>query len=107
MFRSKTLISQNDIYIDAVPISTPSCPSSTTVSSTTATDDTFCRAIQQFQDEVDTETKHIESLLSCLRQYYNTVKTKCQLGLEVPAGFRSSNSLQRDFHAFLPPCTSS
>jgi len=35
------------------------------------------------------------------------VKTKRQLNLNVPAGFRQSSNLQKNFHSFTPPRRSS
>jgi hypothetical protein len=43
-------------------------------------------------------------LLQSLRQYYSEVKTKRQLNLNLPAGFRSSSNLQKDYNIFAPPC---
>lgn len=41
-FKSKALIGQNDIYEDAVPFSTSTGLSTSTVDSSTASNDTFC-----------------------------------------------------------------
>jgi hypothetical protein len=58
------------------------------------------RNIKKFQSELQAETEYIDNLLSELRHYYDTVKTKCQLNLEVPAGFRetSTHSKQARHH---------
>jgi hypothetical protein len=45
----------------------------------------------------------IDNLLSSLRCYYKGVKTKRQLNLDVPAGFRQSSDLQRQFRTLTPP----
>ncbi|MFN9980811.1 MAG: hypothetical protein ACK53Y_12880, partial [bacterium] len=42
-----------------------------------------------------------------LRRYYNEIKTKCQLNLDVPAGFRHLTSTQRHFTTKTPPRRSS
>jgi hypothetical protein len=56
-----------------------------------------------FQDNVSQECKKLDNLLSSLRQYYKDVKTKRQLNLDVPAGFRQSSDLQRQFRTLTPP----
>jgi hypothetical protein len=42
-----------------------------------------------------------------LRCYYKEIKTKRQLSLEVPAGFRQLSTLQQDYRPFLLPQKSS
>ena len=65
--------------------------------------DPFCRKITQFQEELSQETEHLDNILRNLRRYYKEVKSKCQLGLEVPAGFRSLSELQKTFQKSSPP----
>jgi hypothetical protein len=42
-----------------------------------------------------------------LRRHYKEIKTKRQLSLEVPAGFRQLSNLQRNYHPFFLPQKSS
>ncbi len=51
--------------------------------------------MKQFQQDVSFESSKVDNLLTNLRQYYKEVKTKRQLNLEVPAGFRRDNNLLR------------
>jgi hypothetical protein len=105
-FNTKALIGQNDVYIDALPIPTKEgLPVSVTplVSSSTMETVPFCRNIKQFQDDLHQETTHLDNLLYHLHQYYDWVRTKRQLNLEVPAGFRKTTSHQKMFQEFIPP----
>jgi hypothetical protein len=65
--------------------------------------DGFYRNVKQFQSEVDHETKHLDNILKSLQQYYNEVKTKRQLKLDVLAGFCKTSVLQQNFRAFTSP----
>lgn len=49
------------------------------------------------------ETKTLDKLLSSLREYYKEVKTRRQLGLDVPAGFWVSSSIEKDYKFFTLP----
>jgi hypothetical protein len=51
--------------------------------------------MSQFQDEIQLESNKVDNLLASLRRYYKDIKTKRQLNLEVPAGFRQNNNFQR------------
>jgi hypothetical protein len=51
-----------------------------------------CNHITQFQTDIDIESSKIDQLLC----YYHDVKTKRQLNLEVPAGFRWRTQWQTD-----------
>ncbi|MFN9980444.1 MAG: hypothetical protein ACK53Y_11040, partial [bacterium] len=50
---------------------------------------------QSFDSTVSLPFKKQDNLLHTLCQYYDEVKTKRQLNLNVPAGFRNNSSLQR------------
>jgi len=54
-----------------------------------------------FQQELVNETDHIDNLLVRLRQYYDDVRTKRQLQMEMPAGFRRSSEFQKLRHLYL------
>jgi len=106
-FQTKTIIGNHDIYIDAVPVSDPGCAVPLMPPNDSQPDaqmePSLCRNITQFQEEISQEMKHIDDLLRRLRQYYNEIKNKRQLGLNVPAGFRSMSKLQQDFKSIIPP----
>ena len=97
-FSTKAIIGHTDIYLDAQPVldsgtitfSGPTCSSSTNDSS-----DPLCRHISQFHSDVTSESAKVDNLLANLRRYYKEIKTKRQLNLEMPAGFRQENDLQR------------
>ena len=99
-FDTKALIGQDDIYLDATPVPqhnvigamAPVC-TSTTIENHLG----VCRNITAFQSELVEETSKLDNILRQLRRYYQEVKTKRQLGLDVPAGFRSDTSLQSTF----------
>jgi len=99
---TKAIIGTDDIYLDAVPPTIPAdrqalslvdCHNNT--SSDASQSNLFCRHVKQFQQDVSFESSKVDNLLTNLRQYYKEVKTKRQLNLEVPAGFRRDNNLLR------------
>jgi hypothetical protein len=99
-FTVKALVGDDDIYLDTTPCcSTSSEDNTTTMNSTssvpTVQDTSFYCQILQFQEEVDNASSHLDSLLQQLKRYYNTVKTKCQLNFDVPAGFRRTSQHQQ------------
>jgi len=47
--------------------------------------------------------KQLDNILHDLRAYYNTVKTKRQLGNDVPAGFRWDSVHKQQFNIHSPP----
>jgi len=57
-----------------------------------------CRSINHFSNEVKLESAKVDNLLAQLHRYYNEVKTRRQLNLEVPAGFRLNTAFQRMCH---------
>ena len=87
------------MYLDATPDTHPTGSSSkcSLISSSLP----HCNHLTQTSTNITIEDKKEDNLLQNLRQYYSEVKTKCQLNLGVPAGFRMSNTYQsqvRDFH---------
>lgn len=98
-FQTKALIGYNNIYLDAVPSKhasvSPSILSASSMSPSCGEHQEFCRHINDFQFEIQLESKKVDHLLHQLRQYYHNVKTRCQLDLEVPAGFRHQSAHQR------------
>jgi hypothetical protein len=100
LFQTQAVIAINDLYLDAVPlgnknddsVSRPSVPSSSAP---------VCCHITDFQKDIMHKTDHLDHLLLSLRQYYDTVKTKHQLQLEVPAGFRQESTHQKQLKSFI------
>jgi hypothetical protein len=100
IFRTKAILGTDDIYLDASPIPSATTKGNAYRQTSTSTDNivdttsSFCRNIKQFQTEAAEESKNLDNILKALRRYYKAVKTKCQLSLEVPAGFRQSSTLK-------------
>jgi hypothetical protein len=90
-FQTKAILGHDDIYLNATPFNVPSIsmdPESVlSSSSSTSAPSNFCRHVTQFQDEVSSEVKKVDNLLVRLCQYYNDVKTRRQLDMEIPEGF--------------------
>jgi hypothetical protein len=101
-FRTKAVIGQHDIYLDALPYNTTQSLELSQVSTSTPLD-FFCRDITEFQSNIQTETDRLDNILCDLRHYYNEVKTKRQLGLDVPTGFRRGSLHQTQFTIHTPP----
>jgi hypothetical protein len=53
--------------------------------------------VTKLQKEIDSESTKLDNSLVDLRKYYDLVRTKRQLRMEVPAGFRSLTKTQRQF----------
>jgi hypothetical protein len=87
-FKTKAMIGSDDIYLDMIPLSTSSYDSSNTDKTLHHDLPNFCRTITHTDSKVIDEIPQ-GNILKDLRHYYNTVTTKRQLGLDVPAGFRS------------------
>jgi hypothetical protein len=108
--KTKALLGVNDIYLDAHPISSSSLDCAPTVDKAPAElvlpSDSFCSHLTTFQSELKDETTLLDNLLSSLKEYYHTVKTKRQLDLEVPAGFRRDTNHQRLLREYLRSSTS-
>jgi len=64
------------------------------------TSDSFCRHIMTFHDEVTFESRKVDDLLIRLQQYYQDVKTRRQLDLEVSTGFCQQSEHQRNLLKF-------
>jgi hypothetical protein len=81
------VIGSHDIYLDAVPCSIPSTSSPTATPQPTALSpelDSFCRNVTHLQDELLQETTYLDCILTKLHSYCQEVKTKRQLGFNVP-----------------------
>jgi hypothetical protein len=101
-FQIQALLGTDDIYLPLTQYDS---------TSTTATIDNhppvqvlpsenYCRNVTQHSSTPPEDTKTIDILLRSLRKYYTEVKTKRQLSLNVPAGFRQKTNLQKTFQEF-------
>ena len=99
-FTVPAVIGKDDIYLNATPITCSDLNDVTPFTIPNSTSDnfgsTFCRQVLQFQETVDKESKYLDNLLLQLRDYYTSIKTKRQLNMEVPAGFRRTNLHQQN-----------
>jgi len=102
-FVTKALVGEHDIYIDARPKFTEYMSSDSDSSSviTTLPDHLVCRKLQDFQSRLSNETTYLDNVLLELRRYYDTVKSKRQLNMEVPAGFRQESVHSRNLLSYL------
>jgi hypothetical protein len=102
-FTTKTIVGSADIYLDAIPHpDNPTTASDVLCSMSGSSISDYCH--HTVIQENDIEHNKDKNLLQSLRQYYSEVKTKRQLNLNRPAGFRSSSTLQKDYNIFNPPC---
>jgi len=106
-FKTRALIGATDIYLDIKPF-LPDSPdlihqvlegSIIFPTSTSTNLSVHLNAHCEISDQ--------GKLFPELRRYYNEIKTKCQLNLDVPAGFRHLTSTQRHFTTKTPPRRSS
>jgi hypothetical protein len=93
-FSIKARLGQDDIYLDGLPVSVP------VVSSSSISDNLYCSHVTHPSGLPPLPSKKENNILFNLRQYYDEVKTKRQLNIEVPVGFRKENNFQRQVHAF-------
>jgi len=96
-FTAPAIIGQNDIYIDFHPDpSLLSVGNNNYSSSTMSKNDstTFCRKLNEFQDNLDHDSEYLDQLLFKLRHYYSTIQTKRRLNFDVPAGIRKTSQHQ-------------
>lgn len=99
----KALIGKNDIYLDFLPVCDASVSELSTDSSIRPSFSEKCHHVTEFQQCLDNELSYIDTILHQLREYYDTVKTKRQLGLEAPAGFRRETNQKQNSHYATPP----
>ena len=97
-FEMKAIVGQNDLYLDATPLR--SILDSNVASHVTDCSHSVCCNLFAFQEEINQETNRLDNLLLSLSQYYDTVKTKRQLQLEMPTGFRQISDHQRDYQSY-------
>jgi hypothetical protein len=96
-FTTSAILGKDDIYLDAVPCRSEWKFLSNVQSSPTAISNSVCRHTSQLEQDIRVESAKVDSFLNELRRYYQAVKTKRQLNMEVPAGFRRENAIQSNF----------
>jgi hypothetical protein len=92
-FKTRAIIGDHDIYLDAIPVDYITCNSDSLCSDTASS----MLGVTKLQNEIDSDSRKLDNLLVDLRKYYDFVRTKRQLRMEVPAGFRSLTKSQRQF----------
>jgi hypothetical protein len=104
-FLVQALLGSDDIYLPLKPHGYTSTneESDTQFRIQDLSSETFCRNVTQPSITHTEDTKTFDNLLRSLQKYYTEVKTKRQLSLNVPAGFRQNTTLQKSFQEFLPP----
>ena len=102
-FQTKAIIGEDDIYLDMIPVVSDSKLFHNSTVDEPEISSNFCRQITQLTSDINVETEKIDNILQDLRKYYSTIKTKCQLGLNVPAGFRRDTNHQQQIKQFSPP----
>jgi len=106
-FSTKAILGKDDVYLDGLPVNVTSTtrplfnPSfsmeSSAMSNTHLAD---CRHITQRDTTVSMPSQKEDTLLCNLCRYYDEVKTRRQLNMNVPAGFRHNTIFQRQVRDF-------
>jgi len=104
-FQSQAIIGSDDIYLDMLPISSDTNSGDHFIPSSNI-NSTYCRHLNVVNDLSNSTTTQ-DNFMQDLRRYYSEVKTKRQLGLNIPAGFRSRSNHQQQFILHTPPRKSS
>ncbi len=102
-FSTKAIIGTTDIYLNMTPVQEHS---STTYTPTFQLSTSIPDSSNALAPLPTIKTPNIvtkDNLLPELRRYYDSVKTKRQLRMDVPAGFRHLTSTQRQFAVKTPP----
>jgi len=101
-FQTKALIGIDDIYLDMLPLSSSEYFSRPSEHKPPTGLPMYCRnIIQPNSEQLEPITKG--NILQDLGQYYNEVTTKRQLGLDVPAGFRTNSAHTKQYLLYTPP----
>jgi len=87
IFRTKAIIGTDDIYLNFLPLAHSDLETISTDTSIDSPSLEKCNHLTEFHKHLGQEISSIDRLLNSLREVYGIVKTKRQLGLEVPAGF--------------------
>ena len=93
-FRTKATIRKDDIYLDFLPLQENILEDCSDLSSIHSPNSEKCHHVTEFHQNLDQEISYLNKLLHHLREYYSIVKTKRQLGMDVPAGFRRNTKQQ-------------
>jgi hypothetical protein len=102
-FQKKAIIGRDDLHLDFQPLkggSSEEMPEDTSINSPSLEK---CYHVTTFQQDLDQEITYLDNLIKNLRDYYNVVKTKRQLGFNVPAGFQRDTNLQQTYRYATPP----
>jgi hypothetical protein len=102
-FQTKAIIGGDDIYLDMIPVVSDSKLFHNSTVAEPEISSNFYRQITQLTSDINVETEKIDNIVQDLRKYYSTIKTKRQLGLNVPAGFRHDTNHQQQIKQFSPP----
>jgi hypothetical protein len=102
-FCTKAIIGTDDIYLDFHPITVNNSDVMSDYTSIDSPSLEKCSHIPAFQKQMDQEISSLDHLLQTLRDYFNVVKTKRQLGFDVPAGFRRDNTHNQNYSYATPP----
>lgn len=105
-FTTKALIGEHDIYLNMIPTTSNFQSKGGTSSNyllpmVSIPEESVCINFKQFQSDIQRETDYFDNLLEELRHYYETVKTRHQLNLEIPAGFRETTRHVKQFRHHL------
>jgi len=102
-FQTKAIIGSDDIYVDMLPIFRCKHTSFSSTDTPNFNSTNYCRAITHQVTTNDEDHTSDSNTLQDLRRYYAEVKTKRQLGLDVPAGYRSTSALSQQHILHTPP----
>jgi len=100
-FTTKAVLGQNDIYLNAVP--SQSNATSLSISSIDIPSNTIFRHVTQPDRGLIIEPTGEDNILRQLRKFYQEVKHKRQLNLDVPAGFCRDTTHQQNYRYATPP----
>jgi hypothetical protein len=94
-FQTKAILGENDIYVDAIPSTSTLIPGLSGIKSKPLPKMSIYQNMSHFENEVQKESAKVDKLLDNLHHYYQEIKTKRLLNLEIPARFRQDNNYQR------------
>lgn len=103
-FCTKAILGIDDVYLAGIPANLePNNPTSTNIYLPTQSHLVIkvdCRPVTQIDTTASIASKKEDNLLCNLRQYYDDVKTKRRLNMNVPVGFQHNTSFQRQVRDF-------
>jgi hypothetical protein len=102
-FNTKAIVGSDDIYLDMVPSSVEIPTIDTSTIPANSDPSLFCHHTNKLHDNSNIENDQLDNIVRDLRQYYHSMKTKRQLGMNVPAGFPRHSNHQQQFILHTPP----